>query len=120
MARGRVRSFRFGDRGAVGVEFALVFPWLLLMIWGIFEVGELILQEMQITYVVQGAAKVAADAKTPDPGVAWARPLLPGVTFFGNLDPTCGVRITGQLPVTFGVLGQLTLSQTACWPISPS
>jgi len=33
MSRGRVRSFRFGDRGAVGVEFALVFPLMLAMFW---------------------------------------------------------------------------------------
>jgi hypothetical protein len=109
-----------GDRGAVAVEFALVFPVLLLMFVGVFSVGAVMIQEMQLTYVVQGAAQVGAEAKTPGPGpgVSWARPLLPSVTFSGNL-AGCGVLITGQWPVSFGVFPTLTLSQTACWPIPP-
>jgi hypothetical protein len=109
-----------GDRGAVAVEFALVFPVLLLMFVGVFSVGAVMIQEMQLTYVVQGAAQVGAEAKTPapGPGVAWAHPLLPSVTFSGNL-ADCGVQITGQWPVSFGVFPTLMLSQTACWPILP-
>jgi hypothetical protein len=109
-----------GDRGAVAVEFAILFPVLLMMFWGVFEAGMLMTDYMRLTYVVQGAAQVGAAAQpipNPAQGVAWARPLLQDVAFSGSLDLTCGVRITGQTSVNFGVLGTLPLSQTACWPI---
>jgi len=74
------------------------------------------IEKMRIAYVVQGAAQVGAAAKDPAPGLAWARPLLSGVTFSGSITG-CGVSITGQTSVNFGVLGTLTLSQNACWPL---
>jgi Flp pilus assembly protein TadG len=119
--RDRIRTFWLADRGAIAVEFAWIFPVLMLIIFGIFEMGELILDQMQISYVAQGAAQLGALSTPagPDRGLAWARPLLPSVTFSGST-AACGVVITGQLPVDFGILGVLSLSQSACWPIPPT
>jgi hypothetical protein len=87
---------------------------MLAMFLGIFEIGLMMTDYMRLTYVVQGAAQVGAAAKNPVPGLAWAAPLLPGVMVSGSVTG-CGVSITGQWPVSFGVLGTITMSQTACW-----
>jgi hypothetical protein len=117
---GAAKPPRLGDRGAVAFEFALIFPVLLLMLVGIFGVGVVTIEKMELTYVVQGAAQQAA-AK-PGTGVAWAQPLLPSATFFDTSTPQYA-QITGQWPVSLGVLDvfpTLTLLATASWPITPA
>jgi Flp pilus assembly protein TadG len=113
MARGRVRPSRFGDRGAVAVEFALLLPVQLMMFAGIFGVGALMIESAQLNFVAQGAAKMeAANAGT---GVPWASTQIPPAQFAAS---ACngGAQITGQWPITLGIFPSLTLSAQACWP----
>jgi Flp pilus assembly protein TadG len=56
----RLRAFRFGDRGAVAVEFALIAPVMLLLCTGIFGVGYVMIQDLQLNFVVEYAAKYEA------------------------------------------------------------
>jgi hypothetical protein len=122
-----------GDRGAVAVEFAVLFPVVLLMLVGIFDVGVARIEKMELTYVVQGAAQLEAAgsaAGSPGTGLAWATSqLAPPVSFTANPSPppcppgTQSAQITGQWPVSMvGVLPTLTLSASAqaCWPITPA
>jgi len=102
-----------GDRGAVAIEFALVFPVLMLMFAGVFGVGAVMIQYMQLYYVVQGAAQ--KEAKTGS-GAPWASSQLPSAAFVANPTAPCGAQITGHWPVSLGVLPTLTLSAQACWP----
>ena len=123
MARGRLRSFRFEDRGAVAAEFTVIFPVLLLIILGIFEFGVAMTEKMRLVHVVQVAAEL--EAAGPGTGLAWARSQLPPPTsFFVNPAPPCppgtqGAQITGQWPVSLIAFSTLTLSTyaNACWPI---
>jgi Flp pilus assembly protein TadG len=111
---------RLEDRGAVAVEFAVIFPVLLLMLAGIFGLGVVMIQDLQLTFVVQGAAKVeAAQANT---GVAWAHSQLDAPASFKAANPTpCGAvpgaQITGTWPISLGIFPSLTLSAQYCWPL---
>jgi hypothetical protein len=116
---------RLGDRGAVAVEFAILFPVLMLLVVGFFEFGVAMTEKMQLVHVVQVAAEL--EAAGPGNGLAWARSQLPPPTsFFANPPPPCppgtqGAQITGQWPVSLIAFSTLTLSTyaNACWPIPP-
>jgi len=88
---------RLEDRGAVAAEFALLLPVQLLIIAGMFGMGALMLLKTELTYVVEGAAKVEARARVGD-------------------ECPLGAQISGQWPVTLGIPPMLTLQAQACWP----
>ena len=106
------------DCGAVAVEFAVIFPVLMLMILGTFEFGVAMTEKMQLVHVVQVAAELEAAGKaagSPGTGLAWAKSQLPPPTsFFANPAPPCppgtqGAQITGQWPVSLIAFSSLTL-----------
>jgi Flp pilus assembly protein TadG len=119
-SRRTANPVRLGDHGAVAVEFALIFPAVMLLIGGIFGLGVVMIEDLQLTFVVQGAAKVeAAQAKT---GVAWAYSQLGPPASFTAANPTpCGTvpgaQITGTWPISLGIFPSLTLSAQYCWPL---
>jgi hypothetical protein len=86
----------------------------MLMFAGIFGLGVVMIEKMELTYVVQGAAQV--EAKSAGAGVAWAISQLPPPAAFVANTPACGAQITGQWPVSLGVFPALTLSAQACSP----
>jgi Flp pilus assembly protein TadG len=98
--------------GAVAVEFAIIFPVLMLMLTGIFGLGVVMIEDMQLAFVVERAATAA----TPAAGVAWATTQLGPPASFTGANATCGKLITGQWPISLGIFPSLTLSQTACSP----
>ena len=124
---GRLRAFvaetpsRLGDRGAVAVEFALITFPMLLLLGGIFGVGLVMTQYMQLNFIVENAAKV--EVNTPGTGVAWATTQLasPPVSFTANAS-SCGgtgvqaAQATGRWPVSMGIFDAVTvtLSAQAC------
>jgi hypothetical protein len=106
--------FRVGDHGAVAVEFALIFPAVLLLIGGIFGVGVIMIEDMQLTFIVQEAAKV--EVSNPGQGVPWAQTALPGPLF---TEAPCGLptpsaQITGTWPISLGIFPSVTLTAQAC------
>jgi hypothetical protein len=111
------------DRGAVAVEFAVVFPIQLLLIVGTFAVAVIMIQYQQLNFVVQGAAQ--AEAQAPGNGVAFASSQIPAAQFTPTLVPpkppvpsiAC---ITGQWPVDTILWQTLTLSARACSPTPTS
>ncbi len=56
----RRRTHAADDRGAVAVEFALVLPILLLLVFGIIDVGYMLNRDTMINNVSRDAARVAS------------------------------------------------------------
>ena len=65
----RGRKGRSGSRGAVLVEFALVFPLLVMFLLGIVTAGLAYNQKLDVTHATREGARYAATAA---PGQAWA------------------------------------------------
>jgi Flp pilus assembly protein TadG len=122
---GRLRAFgagtpsMLGDRGAIAIEFALIAPALLLLCAGIFGVGVVMIQYMQLHFVVENAAKVEVAGQD---GAAWAKAQLGSQASFTANPSSCGgpgvqaAQATGTWPVSLGVFQamSLTLSAQAC------
>ncbi|MDG4823922.1 TadE/TadG family type IV pilus assembly protein [Asanoa sp. WMMD1127] len=54
------------DRGAAAVEAALVFPILLLLIFGIIDFGRMLNAQMNATEAAQQGARIASFGERPD------------------------------------------------------
>jgi len=120
------------DRGAVAVEFAILFPVVMLLLVGFFEFGFAMTEKMQLVHVVQVAAELEAAvdaANSRGNGLAWAQSQLPPPTSFVSTNPTppcppgtLGAQITGQWPVSLIMFTTLTLQAyaQACWPTPPA
>jgi hypothetical protein len=80
------RSDRHGDRGAAAVEFALVLPILVLIIFGIVDFGRLLHAQIVVSEAAREATRVAA-LVTESAAVARADEAA------ASLDPT-GAAIT--------------------------
>jgi Flp pilus assembly pilin Flp len=108
------------EHGAVAVEFAILMPFMLLIIVGFFGVGVLLIQYQQLNFAVQGAA--FAEAQSAGSGVAFASSQISGAQFTATLVPPkppvpSYACISGQLPVTPVLWQTLTLSAQACSPV---
>jgi hypothetical protein len=98
---------------------------MLLLCAGIFGVGVVMIQDMELNFVVENAAKVAVAGGD---AVGWATTQLgPQVSFIANSPSPCGgagvqaAQVTGTWPVSMGVLNAMTvtLSAQACAVKSP-
>jgi Flp pilus assembly protein TadG len=76
------------DRGAAAVEFALVLPVLLLIIFGIIDFGRMLYTQITLTQAAQASARAAA-ILGQGPGVDEAKKAASGLdTSPGKLDVT--------------------------------
>ena len=121
---GAATPSRLGDHGAVAFEFALIFPVLLLMFTGIFGIGVVMIEDMQLAWVAQQAANVEANLGA-GLGAQWATDQLgqQGASFKYVDQASCppgtkGALVTGMWPISLGIFPSLTLQQTAtaCLP----
>lgn len=115
---------RLDDRGAVAAEFALLLPAQVLMFAGVFGVGAVMIEDMRLNYVVEGAAQVEAGWTTAPAGtgVEWASAQIsPPAAFAAIQSAQCngqtGAQIVGQWPINLGIFPALTLSAQACSPL---
>jgi Flp pilus assembly protein TadG len=122
---GAATHSRLGDHGAVAFEFALIFPVLLLMFAGIFGIGVVMIEDMQLAFVAQQAANVEAANLGRGLGAQWATGQLgqqgASFTYVDQAScpaPTKGAQVTGMWPISLGIFPSLTLQQTAtaCLP----
>jgi Flp pilus assembly protein TadG len=110
--------------GAVAVEFALILIPLLLLLFGIFDLGMAMLTEMRINFAVEAAAKCeaigsptcASSAETAVYGASVAR--VPGLNASGFVVTTgaCGVSVTATYAYNGMILPAMTLNAGACYP----
>jgi len=58
------RLFRLNERGMAAVEFALVFPIMLLLYWGAVDISQLLTADRKVTSVAGTTADLVAQAET--------------------------------------------------------
>lgn len=109
-----IRTTRAGERGQAAVEFAIVLPFLMVIVLGIIRVGTFYSQYQTLTQATAQAARTEAICKTGvqdanSVGVAAAGALNPVPTFtFVNTAtslsvshaPSCAITSGTQIKVT--------------------
>jgi Flp pilus assembly protein TadG len=87
--QGTTPHVRRGQRGATTVEFAVVLPLLVLVMFGVIDGGRLIASRVMLTYAVSKGARVASlspdstpSESTVQAAVTAAAPLLNPLTNF--------------------------------------
>jgi len=131
------RSVR-DDRGAALVEFAIVLPMLLLVVWGIVDFGRLFFTSNSLATSVREGARYAAVLSSPSAGTAaikskvqasftpFGGPALTAglITVLDNslVDGTVTVRITNYpapiitpMSALFGTTRTMTRQATFRW-----
>jgi Flp pilus assembly protein TadG len=101
-SRGRTAQ----DRGSVAVEFALVLPVLLLIVFGIIDFGRALNAQIVLTGAAREGVRLAAlgyPAATVQARVAAAAPDLSGVTatVVSSCPPGAGPAADAQVDVSY-------------------
>jgi Flp pilus assembly protein TadG len=126
--RGQSNKRAAADRGTAAVEFAVVAPVFVLMLFGTFEFGRALWTRASLQYAVQQAARCASvaalrcDNSTDTAGYAASSVL--GITVpvadFTVSAPTCGNKVAASVPFTFIVPRlfsySITLTASSCYP----
>lgn len=119
---------RLDRRGVMAIEYALILPVFLAMIFGIIEISRLIWYQVslqQATAVAARCGALAATNCTTDALIATkAASGAPGIKFpaaaFTVTHETCGVRVAASFSFSFatGILGlpAKTLTANYCHP----
>jgi Flp pilus assembly protein TadG len=106
MNRPPSRGRKAGDRGSVAVEFALVLPVLLLIVFGIVDFGRALNAQITLTGAAREGVRLAAlgysDAAIQS-RVAAAAPDLSGitVTVVASCPPGAGPAADAQVDVSY-------------------
>ncbi|KUO96714.1 TadE/TadG family type IV pilus assembly protein [Ferroacidibacillus organovorans] len=102
MVRNRFRTLIDSDKGQALVEFALVIPLFLLLLFGIFDFGRIMWSELTISAASRDAARYASlgatDAQIDAVVVSDCPFLIPGKLTIA-ISPASAERIPGN-PVT--------------------
>lgn len=123
-----LRRLRRSDHGSSAVEFAMVAPFLIAMLFGVFEFGRALWIQSLLDYAVEQAARCATiNTTTCSSASAIATyaaqqtsPLnLPASTFTAST-PACGNKVQASYPFTFVASGlfpyAVTLTSQSCFP----
>lgn len=101
----RLRNFAHGERAAAMVEFAIVLPVLLLIVFGIIDFGRALYTMNNLTSAVREGARLASTQISPDPTTAGSMSAVQSkvsafvVSFGGNNGaPTVTETFSGTLP----------------------
>jgi Flp pilus assembly protein TadG len=118
------------QQGTAAIEYALVLPLLLVLIFGIIDTGRVIWTKTTLARAVEAAARCGAintnkcltDAQIKTNAVAEAWGLSINASAFTITRPACGVRVQATYAFTFTIplgssLGTIALNQTACYPL---
>jgi Flp pilus assembly protein TadG len=122
----RLRALGADAAGATLVEYALIFPVLVLVLLGLIQVAGLVLTQSTLSYAVEEASRCAAVRPdicgTPDQIQTYAASLTSGLdvpaSAFSVTTDACGQRIRAQATYTFLVSDLLptppTLTADVC------
>lgn len=130
--RAAVRAIRFARKrseGSVMVEFGLVLPVFLLMVFGVFESGRLFWTQSTLQFAVQEAARCASVNATTcgstsaikDYAASKASEIGVAASSFTVTSVTCGNKVQIDWPFSFGTgdifpYSTITLSAESCYP----
>lgn len=116
------------ERGSAAVEFSLVSPLLILMLFGIFEFGRALWTQSLLDYAVEQASRCAtvdtstcnsAGATTTYAAQQTAPLNLPSSTFTAT-NASCGNKVTASYPFSFVASTlfpyHITLTSQSCFP----
>ncbi|MGH6794891.1 MAG: TadE/TadG family type IV pilus assembly protein [Methylocella sp.] len=120
---------RLGNRGATAVEFALIGPSLVLLLFGTIEGGRMLWTQNALQYAVEQAARYAVVCNkptTPCPTPAQIQSKAASMAYGQNLStsvfsvatPACGTQVSASLPYTTAapVSFSVTLTAQSCRP----
>lgn len=100
-----IRRFARSDSAAALVEFAIVLPILLLIVFGIIDFGRALYTANNLTSAVREGARLASTQISPDPTVAGSKTAVANavttyvVAFGGNAGaPTVSETFAGAPP----------------------
>lgn len=101
----KIRIFARSDRAAALVEFAIVLPILLIIVFGIVDFGRALYTANNLTSAVREGARLASTQINPDPTTAGSKSAVQTavssyvVAFGGNAGaPTVSETFTGAPP----------------------
>jgi Flp pilus assembly protein TadG len=105
MNRPPSRGRKAADRGSVAVEFALVLPVLLLIVFGIIDFGRALNAQIELTGAARDGARLAAlgySSAAVQAEVAAAAPDLSGITTTveASCSPDAGPADNAQVDVS--------------------
>ena len=106
MNRPPTRGRTARDRGSVAVEFALVLPVLLLILFGVIDFGRALNAQIELTGAARDGARLAAlgySNAAVQARVVAAAPTLSGVTVTvaANCPPGAGPTADAQVDVSY-------------------
>lgn len=117
----RLRIFAGSERAAAMVEFAIVLPVLLLIVFGIVDFGRALYTANNLTSAVREGARLASTQITPDPTAAASKTAVTNaVTNYvtaisaGAPAPTVAETFTGAPPNIQSIKVQIT-----AYPFTP-
>ena len=116
LARGR-------ERGAAAVEFALVLPILIMLVFGIIEFGRGYHAKVELTGAVREGARALALGKTTGEAAAATIDAAPGLSLTAsNIStvscPAGGADGTARVTATYGVPYNIPLVSEGTFDIS--
>lgn len=129
MIRQAWRRLQLGRRGVAAIEYAIVLPVFLTVVFGTIEMGRLMWYQVALQRATAVAARCggianatcATDALTRIKAASSAPGLTLATSVFVVSRETCGVKVTGNLPFQYSLrylgLPAQTLTSTACHPL---
>lgn len=126
----RVRLKRYGS---AAIEYALILPAVLMVIFGLMDTGRLLWSFTTLSRAVEAAARCAAinttqcgtTSQIQSFAVSEAWGLTIAASDFAVTTESCGIKVTGNLPFEFVMpgfnvvvpSGTITLTASSCYPI---
>jgi Flp pilus assembly protein TadG len=120
-------------RGTAAIEYALILPVMLLIVFGLMDIGRLLWTYTTLSRAVEAAARCAAintaecgtSAQIRSRAVTEAWGLSVTSATFTVTTPSCGVQVRASYDFKFIIpmldavtpLGTITLEPTACYPV---
>jgi len=87
----KIRGLRRSRRGQSIIEFGLILPFLLILVFGITELGRALMQTNLLTQATREGARIAAIGKEADTVVA----RVTGILNAAGIDNNVNVTVTG-------------------------
>lgn len=122
---GSVTSLFGNNRGSIAVEAAILMPIFALLVLGGLDLGVAVLYSQRLQFASESAARCRALAQCESDGatIAYARDRagLDGATFTAA-SAACGAQVTGTMSLSLapGLIPALSLTGSACYPLSPA